>query len=367
MSTRISTRRHTVWRTPAVGPADRTRPHNCKCGRLANAFKTATLSTTASSQWTRAERPTLTRAAEADEQQRERLSCLHLANNPGLDPSRVTIGSARPVHLICNACPCGHPHEWQTSVQEFFLEGTGCPICSGRKPCRCNSLSALHPTLCQQWDYDKNKQAPSDFLPMSRHQAWWVCREHEPPHSWQAAMHSRSRSGKLSARGCPKCGSERRQRFGKQPSVAAAGPPLEHLAEQWHPDNDRQPDAVTLGSSYKAIWTCPNSTCQHPHVWTAQVNARARDMTSCPFCAGRRVCPCNSLQALAPDLAAQWDHAANAAIGTPEHFSPGSAKRAAWQHAAADGSVHRWKAYIFARHAHQSGCPICRGRRPSHE
>lgn len=218
------------------------------------------------------------------------------------------------MHLICNACPCGNPHKWTARVQDFWQQGTGCPYCSGRRPCTCNSFMALHPGLCQQWDHEKNTRPPSDFLPGSGHRAWWICDEHHPPNSWQVAIHDRARSEGCRATGCPKCAADRRLGKGKrtkQPTVAEAETPLDILKQQWHPDNDCTAKQVTLGSEYKALWLCPMSECKHPHVWAAAVTDRARTKLTCPFCSGSRVCPCNSLQHKAPQLSAQWDHAAN--------------------------------------------------------
>lgn len=306
---------------------------------------------------------TLVEAAEADEHHRQRLQLLHSDTNPDVDPSRVTIGSRQRVFLTCNSCPCGHPHEWETTVYNVWRDGKGCPVCSGRKPCACNSLAALHPDLCRQWDTVRNQQSPRDFRAGSNQQVWWICAAHTPPYSWLAAIQKRAGYAKRAGTGCPQCAQAKRTHHQRQPTVAEAGPPLEHLAQQWHPDNALSPEQVTLGSMAKALWRCANSTCQHPHVWSANIRDRTQRKAGCPFCSGRSVCPCNSLQGKAPELAAEWDHEANAAIGKPEHFAPNSHRLVRWQHTAADGSVHRWLAQINARHSMGTTCPICMGRK----
>lgn len=116
----------------------------------------------------------------------------------------------------------------------------------------------------------------------------WICREHEPACSWQAAISARTHVVKAESTACPQCVASRlpKQRIIRQPTIAAAEPPLDVLAQQWHPDNDRSSEQVTLGSDYSAKWHCLNASCQHPHVWHARVSMRARDRTRCPFCSG---------------------------------------------------------------------------------
>lgn len=146
----------------------------------------------------------------------------------------------------------------------------------------------------------------------------------------------------------------------KQPTVADGRP---DLAAQWHPtlNGDQTPDITTLGSMRLISWLCDASTCQHPHVWQQRVAKRTYQKQGCPFCTGHRVCPCNSFQAKAPDLAAQWDPQANE--GSPQDYPAGSMHRGHWQHEAADGTVHRWVATLNSRFYRQSGCPLCLGRR----
>lgn len=47
--------------------------------------------------------PTLTRAAQADVQQKERLKLIHSSKSPHLDPDIVTTAFSKHVHLICTA------------------------------------------------------------------------------------------------------------------------------------------------------------------------------------------------------------------------------------------------------------------------
>ena len=68
-----------------------------------------------------------------------------------------------------------------------------------------------------------------------------------------------------------------------------------------------------------------------------------RRQSGCPFCAGQAACTCNSLQALYPDIAAQWDYSKNE--GQPSDF-PGSSSYLAWWSSPQRGS---WQQFIKSR------------------
>ena len=71
-----------------------------------------------------------------------------------------------------------------------------------------------------------------------------------------------------------------------------------------------------------------------------------------------QVCPCNSLAAAHPELAAEWDFKRNGDLA-PEEVPPGSQKRVRWRHRAGDGQVHRWLAAVNSRATLGKGCPEC--------
>ena len=94
----------------------------------------------------------------------------------GFDPSKITCGSKQRAHWICHKCPRGQPHTWQTRVHDMY-KGSGCPVCAGKRACKCNSLKSLHPDLANQWDYSKNEGMPEDYTANSNHDAWWYNHE----------------------------------------------------------------------------------------------------------------------------------------------------------------------------------------------
>jgi len=54
------------------------------------------------------------------------------------------------------------------------------------------------------------------------------------------------------------------------------------LVEEWDPKNEKGPDEVTLGSTYRASWICSTSP-EHPP-WQARVQDRALQGNGCPAC-----------------------------------------------------------------------------------
>lgn len=134
-------------------------------------------------------------------------------------------------------------------------------------------------------------------------------------------------------------------------SLAARRP---DLAAQWHPtaNGTVTPNDVTSSSNYQNYWwLC--SRCGY--AWQASPNNRARGQ-DCPACSNRVVTPTNSLAAVVPGIAAQWDYEANGEL-TPYDVTPGSGRLVGW--ICREG--HRYPAPVFSRNDPARGCPVCRG------
>jgi predicted nucleic acid-binding Zn-ribbon protein len=130
------------------------------------------------------------------------------------------------------------------------------------------------------------------------------------------------------------------------------------LARELHPKRTPTVDDLTeiaAKSSRKLWWRC--GRCGHE--WEATVGARAAG-SGCPECDRRRkrgprsVGGERSLQALHPDLFAEWHPTRNSELD-PATISPGSKHRAWWRCAACG---HDWQAAVHNR-ARGSGCPVC--------
>ncbi|KAL3144713.1 hypothetical protein ABBQ38_001838 [Trebouxia sp. C0009 RCD-2024] len=98
----------------------------------------------------------------------------------------VTLGSAKRVHWICSRCPGGQPHRWTATPAQRVGNGTGCAVCHGRKPCVCNSLESLLPSIAAEFDVDKNGFAPSEITAWSNKKVWW---RNAKRGSWRQAVY----------------------------------------------------------------------------------------------------------------------------------------------------------------------------------
>ena len=108
----------------------------------------------------------------------------HPTKNEGLMPEDVTHGSSKKVWWLC---PKGH--EWEATINS--RPRNGCPYCSNLYVSEASSLLALNPTVCEEWDYDKNEKPPSEYNPKSGKKVWWRCIKGED-HTWEARIASRA-------------------------------------------------------------------------------------------------------------------------------------------------------------------------------
>ena len=88
------------------------------------------------------------------------------------------------------------------------------------------------------------------------------------------------------------------------------------LLAQWdhkrNADHGHSPDKVRLKAHKHIFWLCNKCPAGQEHSWsTRPIYCSGRSKTGCPFCAGHRACRCNSLLALHPSIAAEWDHDRN--------------------------------------------------------
>jgi predicted nucleic acid-binding Zn-ribbon protein len=117
------------------------------------------------------------------------------------------------------------------------------------------------------------------------------------------------------------------------------------------------PTGIAAKSSRKLWWRCAD--CGHE--WQATVGSRAVGH-GCPECydqrrrdqGARHVSAGRSLQALYPELAAEWDQARNRGLD-PAAISPKSGRKVWWR---CGTCGHRWPALMQNR-ANGHGCPRC--------
>ena len=189
-------------------------------------------------------------------------------------------------------------------------QGTGCPFCSGTAVCQHNTLATKAPQVALFWDAKKNHPLSSDQVTVfSGIRAYWKC--NACLHEWQASVMSKA----CQKTGCPNCamanaGKKADGTRQKHPTFARA---KHALLEQWDHDrnseNGKFPDDTTLQSNKLIWWRCRECPEGKVHSWQASPNSRTsgKKASGCPCCVGRKLCQCNSLKTVCPDVAADFD------------------------------------------------------------
>ncbi len=233
----------------------------------------------------------------------------HEEHNKHLGKSVIRPHSSHKVWWSCDKCPDSLPHVWKATV-DSRSKGNGCPFCSGTSTCQHNTLARKAPKVAQFWDAKKNHPlSPDQVTVYSRRRVHWKCSV--CTYEWQALVTDKT----TSKSGCPKCAKRNGGRKAdgtrqKHPTFAKA---KHALLEQWDHDRNREkgdfPDNTTLQSNKLIWWRCHECPVGKEHSWQARPIHRnsQKKATGCPFCVGRKVCGCNSLEAVCPEIAADFD------------------------------------------------------------
>ena len=209
--------------------------------------------------------------------------------------------SSRRAVWECKKCPAGQPHVWSAPVQARS-RGTKCPYCLNRALCLHNSLATMAPQVAKYWNQSKNAKAPHQVLAASHSRAEWKCLDCK--WEWQARITSRV----ITSAGCPKCSAKLYARGRHHPTFEKDKHPV---MEEWdHERNEADgifPHNTTHGSNKLVHWTCKCCPKGQLHRYQARPHLRTQKATGCPYCAGKQVCVCNSLESLHPSIAAELD------------------------------------------------------------
>ncbi len=116
----------------------------------------------------------------------------HPTLNGSLTPYDVTASSHKKVWWLCDK-----GHEWLINIDNRN-SGNNCPYCSGKLPSEDYNLLIINPSICEEWDYNKNDKRPEEYCPNSGKYVHWKCKE--CGYEWQAIIESRNIGN-----GCPNC------------------------------------------------------------------------------------------------------------------------------------------------------------------
>ena len=238
---------------------------------------------------------------------------------------------------------CALGHTWTARISHR-VNGRGCPYCAGNLVIPgVTDLATLYPEVAAQWDNNRNDMTPSDYTAQSHARVWWLC---DQGHSWQAPIGRRVNQWKEQrSSGCPVCAGK--AVISGYNDLLTLAP---DLAAEWDEDNTLTPSEITLYSNLPIHWKC-----EHGHRWVAKPNNRSRG-TGCPYCAHIKLLPENSLQAVNPRLASEWDYERNKE--EPADVAANSNTSVWWR----CSRGHSWFASISNRNLKGQGCPYCSGR-----
>ena len=198
-------------------------------------------------------------------------------------------------------------------------------------------------SLLDEWDTKLNAPLTPDSVTFGSHKkVWWTCKN---GHHWQAAVYARSAGS-----GCPSCSGRLLHPKGNILSVCVPA-----LIAEWDSERNalQTPDQITVGSHKAVWWRCPKG-----HLYRAAVRSRVQG-SGCPYCTGRAVLPeRNSLAAMYPILAAEWDAEKNAPL-TPDQILAGTHRKVWWR----CKNGHSWQAAVSGRTRYGTECPVCAGRK----
>ncbi len=194
----------------------------------------------------------------------------------------------------------------------------------------------------------KNEKSFSEYSNGSHFKAIWehYC-ECGKKHEWKAVIKNRLRGDK-----CASC-SGRKGKVCECKSLKELRP---DLILEWSPKNIIDPKTVSIFSNKNIWWVCHlHKDCELKHEWKTDVAHRVQG-TGCPYCSNQKICVCNSLSTLRPDLASQWSFRNNF---SPQEIGAGGRISVWWECEKHDCPLkHEWKTTIDNRNR-GNGCPYC--------
>lgn len=183
----------------------------------------------------------------------------------GLDPSRVTVGSAYKCWFKCRDIP---NHSFIARPREI-IRGRGCGVCRGFQLHRgFNDFESCLPYESYFWDYDANRCNPWEIIKSSHEKFWFIC---EVGHSFYTAL-----SKVYSGRWCSYCSGHRV--ISGENDLATTHP---DIASQIDPSSGIDPTTIKSYSNHRVPWICLNDPS---HRWTAIVANRTKRGDGCAVC-----------------------------------------------------------------------------------
>lgn len=256
--------------------------------------------------------------------------------NNTISPSEI---GAKSSAKIWWKCLDNDNHVWETAPVSIVIRpnNVNCPFCSLKRLHPDNTLAALYPELAEEFNSDKNGLTPFDIIGNAGSAKYsWICAK---KHEWTASLSNRVRKGS----GCPACSGR----------VAHAENNLQTLFPDVAKELDIEKSGVTAdelvsGSEKRVWWKCVSG-----HNWETMVYVRTNLGAGCPYCSNQKINHENSLAAVFPDIAKEFNAERNG-FGA-DTVGAGALKYVWWKCV----KSHEWESAISNRTSQSLGCPKC--------
>ena len=236
-------------------------------------------------------------------------------------------------------CLNNDSHIWDSSPDNITKRPQiNCPYCTLKRLHADNSLSVLYPKLAAEFHSDKNSTSPAQIIGnASSVKYWWICADN---HEWEASLGNRVRLNS----GCPACSG--RVAHDKN-NLAVLYP---EIAKEFDVvKNGKEAHEFVGGSDIHVWWICSAKR----HEWKTAVSTRTKLGSGCPYCTNQKINDENSLQALFPEIAKEFNAFKNDI--TANQVGAGALKWVWWKCA----ENHEWESAISNRTSQKLGCPKC--------
>lgn len=291
--------------------------------------------------------------------------------NGALVPENVLAGSSKIVWWIL---PYDDPvtgehfdFEWQTSISNRALKGTGCPYLTGAKLYTgFNDLETVRSDLAREWSDRNLPLTPDKVMAKSSKRVWWHLDYKDPgtgevfPFEWEASISNRF----LLNTGCPYLtGSAVWPGFNDLESRQP------ELSKEWSDRNgDLRPSMVHEYSRKRVWWamdyTDPKTGKTHHFEWKSSIRDRTNG-SGCPYITGKSVwVGYNDLESSFPGLCKEWSKKNDK---KPSEVTVTSSYNVIWILPYDDPKTGQhfdfeWKAPVYRRTIDKTGCPYLEGK-----
>lgn len=197
----------------------------------------------------------------------------------------------------------------------------------------------------ESWDYERNTISPKEISYGSGKKVWFKCPEGLHDGCYMDIAHITSSGRTPRCKGCSSIGQWLINKHGE-----------DGIEKYWDFEkNSRNPFEVQFGDSKKKIWLkCANEDTPYHGSYEVLPNSVTSGKCSCPYCAGQRVHPLDSLATKRPEVLGLWSEKNEK---SPYAYLPHSSQYAWFK--CRDGQHEDYRRRIDDSVYREFRCPAC--------